>query len=240
MTRSCKQTYNYCEDARRRGLILPSLLSSVTGKREDITNKMDYESNNMTPRDRIGNELRRILEQESGTNCGSHGIKRAGNGRRKVPEKEEKTNCGCRTTMPEREERSHCGCRTTMPEREERSRCGCRTTIPEREKSSRGNCRNDTSDSTCVPCSGAGSDICRENLSSYSGSCSENGGNQRFASHALSGLPLAMVYSPCQEWDRIYDDEEGFERGTIFSDIDFPFYPTPCNKSCSCRERSGI
>ena len=35
--------------------------------------------------------------------------------------------------------------------------------------------------------------------------------------------PLAMVYSPVQEWRDLYDNEMGHERGTIFKELDFPF-----------------
>ena len=35
--------------------------------------------------------------------------------------------------------------------------------------------------------------------------------------------PLAMVYSPVQEWRDLYDNEAGHERGTIFKELDFPF-----------------
>ena len=35
--------------------------------------------------------------------------------------------------------------------------------------------------------------------------------------------PLAMVYSPVQEWRDLYDSETGHERGTIFKELDFPF-----------------
>jgi hypothetical protein len=37
-----------------------------------------------------------------------------------------------------------------------------------------------------------------------------------------------MVYSPAQRFDNLYDPEEGLEAGTIFRDLDFPFYPTGC------------
>ena len=39
----------------------------------------------------------------------------------------------------------------------------------------------------------------------------------------LSAHPLAMVYSPVQEFDRLYDLDKGFVAGTIFADLDLPF-----------------
>ena len=36
-------------------------------------------------------------------------------------------------------------------------------------------------------------------------------------------LPLAMAYVPMQEFVGLYDSETGFDKGTIFSGLDFPF-----------------
>lgn len=40
---------------------------------------------------------------------------------------------------------------------------------------------------------------------------------------------LAMVYSPLQEWQNVYCIEEGFVAGTIFKELDKPFYGPKCN-----------
>ena len=42
-------------------------------------------------------------------------------------------------------------------------------------------------------------------------------------SYGLKGYPLAMVYSPMQEFDKIYELDKGFDAGTIFSELDLPF-----------------
>ena len=42
-------------------------------------------------------------------------------------------------------------------------------------------------------------------------------------SYGLKGYPLAMVYSPMQEFDKLYELEKGFNAGTIFSELDLPF-----------------
>ena len=39
----------------------------------------------------------------------------------------------------------------------------------------------------------------------------------------LVGKPLAMVYSPEQAFDDLYEPEEGLARGTIFCALEFPF-----------------
>ena len=47
----------------------------------------------------------------------------------------------------------------------------------------------------------------------------ESSGNR----YGLKGYPLAMVYSPMQEFDKLYELEKGFNAGTIFSELDLPF-----------------
>ena len=55
--------------------------------------------------------------------------------------------------------------------------------------------------------------------------CCEGGGNNgdRGGIDCLGGLSLAMVYSPCQEFEDLYDHNEGLRRGTIFRALDKPF-----------------
>ncbi len=43
------------------------------------------------------------------------------------------------------------------------------------------------------------------------------------AQYPRGARPLAMVYSPAQEWRDLYENEAGHERGTIFQELDFPF-----------------
>ena len=80
--------------------------------------------------------------------------------------------------------------------------------------------------------SGCGCGISRESR--------ENGGNSRSngcgcgnsssdmdndcRNSCLRGNSLAMVYSPCQRFENIYDTTEGLCRGTIFRDLDKPFW----------------
>ncbi len=40
----------------------------------------------------------------------------------------------------------------------------------------------------------------------------------------IEGMPLAMAYVPWQKWQNIYDAEKGFCSGTIFQDLNLPFY----------------
>lgn len=61
-------------------------------------------------------------------------------------------------------------------------------------------------------------------------SCENSG-----ASFGLKGYPLAMVYSPMQEFDKLYDLDKGFNEGTIFSELNLPF----SGRSLKYRGNSG-
>ena len=41
--------------------------------------------------------------------------------------------------------------------------------------------------------------------------------------NARRRLPLVMAYVPWQEWGERYENERGFDRGTIFPDLYYPF-----------------
>lgn len=51
--------------------------------------------------------------------------------------------------------------------------------------------------------------------------------------------PIAMVYSPIQQWKELYDPTTALQVGTVFKELDLPFVPTPCRrKECSnCQYR---
>jgi len=54
----------------------------------------------------------------------------------------------------------------------------------------------------------------------YDGDTADNAGERV---DCLRGMSLAMVYSPCQEFEDLYDHTEGLKRGTIFRALDKPF-----------------
>ena len=49
-----------------------------------------------------------------------------------------------------------------------------------------------------------------------------------------NNFPLAMVYAPESTFADIYDAEEALSRGTLFSDVYFPF------ECSSCRGNGGM
>lgn len=48
----------------------------------------------------------------------------------------------------------------------------------------------------------------------------------------LREFPLAMVYSPYQEWRDLYTPEIGLSRGTLFAELDLPFEGYKRNGGC--------
>lgn len=47
---------------------------------------------------------------------------------------------------------------------------------------------------------------------------------ERGDNDCLSGRSLAMVYSPCQEFEGVYEPMAGLAAGTIFRELEKPFY----------------
>lgn len=51
-------------------------------------------------------------------------------------------------------------------------------------------------------------------------------GKQEKESHCedcLDNMPIAMSYTPLQRWKQTYEPAVGFDRGTIFPELDLPF-----------------
>ena len=53
--------------------------------------------------------------------------------------------------------------------------------------------------------------------------CREGGAPCTSGNDPLLGMPLAMVYSPEQAFENLYEPDEGLSRGTIFTALDMPF-----------------
>ncbi len=48
--------------------------------------------------------------------------------------------------------------------------------------------------------------------------------------HECDGMVLAMAYIPVQQFDTLFEIEEGFARGTVFPELEKPFM----GGGCSC------
>jgi hypothetical protein len=44
-----------------------------------------------------------------------------------------------------------------------------------------------------------------------------------FDSKLLGSLPIAMTYTPMQQWKTTYSAQEALMRGTVFPELDLPF-----------------
>ena len=64
------------------------------------------------------------------------------------------------------------------------------------------------------------------------GNDSENCHEACAKKNCLSGYPLAMSYTPDQEWQNLYCDDDAMSHGTIFTELYKPFYHGCCG---SCR-----
>ena len=62
-----------------------------------------------------------------------------------------------------------------------------------------------------------------------------NIGQEHRKSWGLVGYPLAMVYSPVQEFREIYDLDAALMQGTVFKELDLPFMGATISKGGNCR-----
>ncbi len=72
-------------------------------------------------------------------------------------------------------------------------------------------CGNTRMANSCDTCGGA----------RVTNACDDCGGSAR---DELRGMPLAMGFVPWQKFECTYDTMEGFRAGTIFPELDKPFY----------------
>lgn len=66
------------------------------------------------------------------------------------------------------------------------------------------------------------------NLNSKPLSCYDN----EDMNENIEVMPIAMAYVPWQQWREIYDSKDGFRRGTIFRELDLPFYGGRGTEAC--------
>ena len=55
------------------------------------------------------------------------------------------------------------------------------------------------------------------------GGCNCNEDSFENEMDCLEGHSLAMVYSPCQKFENLYEAAEALKRGTVFTALDMPF-----------------
>ncbi len=72
------------------------------------------------------------------------------------------------------------------------------------------------------------SDDFRETLMAVEASMSGRG----YDPSVVDSLPLAMAYVPRQKWRNAYSPDEALARGTLFAELDLPFYPPRVCGAC--------
>ena len=122
-----------------------------------------------------------------------------------------------------------------MAEEKETARtgCGCGRETPPRQPSRTPVCPESTGTCGCAGRNHSSAQYCSSSVCG----CRENAGCRSARTvPPLQGLPLAMVYSPEQDWENILEAEEALEKGTLFAGLVFPWYPSRCreNKECGC------
>lgn len=61
--------------------------------------------------------------------------------------------------------------------------------------------------------------LMRENTPVDNSSNGMNGNAARFPANT----PLAMAYVPFQQWGEVYSEDDAFNAGTLFPELNFPF-----------------
>ena len=51
---------------------------------------------------------------------------------------------------------------------------------------------------------------------------------ERWMSDPMQGFPLAMAYVPWQKFQKLYNEHEAFQNGTIFKELDLDYYGRRC------------
>ena len=60
-------------------------------------------------------------------------------------------------------------------------------------------------------------------ISSRPDSYSKNNPAPEATTRFPANTPLAMAYVPFQQWGQVNDESEALSKGTLFSELDFPF-----------------
>lgn len=141
--------------------------------------------------------------------------------------------CGCGNNDDNMRSRERSSCSSCDNERStrniERSGCGCSNNDNDTRSNERspysGYGRNRSMRSSC----GCGSDDNMRSRERTARNVDGNGcGCDSDDYNAEFNHSLAMVYSPYQEWQNLYCEEDGMNAGTIFRELDKSFYGSKC------------
>ena len=206
---------------------------------------MNYRDENSTPRDRISAEL---FFREYGTEMERCGCRRdtredkprCANGCRETENrggcKERTDGCGCmpRAASCAERTRSYCErhtnsvCTRSDTDRRTESRTGCGCSTERRTGTGCGRLTEIRTDTGC----GRMTD---RRTGTGCGCSTERHRNTGCNDRVIPAPTLAMSYIPMQQWGELMDCETAIREGTLFRELVFPFYPTPC---CQRRDRN--
>ena len=159
-------------------------------------------------------------DEHSDCGCDGDNTSYGGNRENRMTRDNEHSGCGCGNERMTRDsEHSGCGCGNERMTRDsERSGCGCGNERMIRNSWRSGYGRSDYR-------------MTRTDTYEHGGcGCGTDNGSWGLHEH-----PLAIVYSPQQVWRNVYDPEEGMEHGTIFAELDLPFYGNDNMRGGGCR-----
>ena len=182
---------------------------------------MNYRDENSTPRDRISAEL---FFREYVTEIQRCGCRR--------DTREDKPRCanGCRETENRggcKERTDGCGCMPRAASCAERTRSYC-------ERHTNSVCTRSDTDRRTESRTGCGCMTYRR-TGTGCGCSTERHRNTGCNDRVIPAPTLAMSYIPMQQWGELMDCETALREGTLFRELVFPFYPTPC---CQRRDRN--
>ncbi len=192
---------------------------------------MDYRKDTRTPRDRVDDALLSRLLRETDellADCGcesdSHSH-RSGRSARRDTGVSRSYGCDRNRAAKRAEERGggSCVCERNHIDRRSDDRdgnsCGCEHNHIDR--------RSDDRDGSSCGC-GWNRSARNENHNDSSCGCID----RKSMSIQTQGLPLVMSYCPDHEFHELHEDEEALAMGTLFRELNFPFYPSNCSNKC--------
>lgn len=182
---------------------------------------MDYRNDNRTPRDRVDDEFFRSLlreEDEMEDPRNTRGKDRTSDTRMTNASMNE--NHSHNSRMSGRNSRMNNSCMNDSCSRNSRMN----------ESYSRNSRMNDRMQRSCQQDDCERNSCMRERMSN----CAKNCPTSTWGNDCLSDYPLGMVYVPSQVFRNTKETTDALHNGTIFCELDLPFYHAGC-KGGTCR-----
>lgn len=177
---------------------------------------MDYRNDNRTPRDRVDDEFFRSLlreEDEANEPRNTRGRERSNNTRMTNAGVHE--NCSNDPRMSGRNSRMNNSCMNDSCSRSSRMNDSCSQNPRMNDRMQR-NCQQNNCE--------------RKRMSN----CATNCPTATWGNDCLADYPLGMVYVPSQVFRSLMGTADALHNGTIFCELDLPFYHAGC-KGGNCR-----